>query len=678
MSHRRAILVVVTGLMALMALACGSVTMFASTPTAIPTPTQPPSTPLPPAPVQPGAANPDEPIFISGYIPFTSPFFMAGTAEPFVLLEDETGFVKRDLEFEFPVVGQAIGPVEFVDDQTLSYSLALPAVPLGTPVDVDNDDEDDPGVQVFAVAYWSNTWGDPFLEERDGTGWSTAYASTITDAERDYEIVGGILIVWAPDDEQDFPVGFGDDGLLFTEDDPTEPIPAGYNIVNLDEEPFHIYKEAQPRIDLYEGESAVNDYSGMSYGDAFDALFDKVSREYPFTEEKGIDWEALYDEFQPRIANARSDADFYRAMRDFAFSIPDGHVGGLFNRDVFFDEWGGGFGLVLVELSDGRVIVTDVLSGTPGDRAGIKVGAEIVTWDGKPVGEAIDEVVPNLFSAYSTEHTKRLDQVLLLTHVPSGTRVEVTFSNPGSSGTKKVTLQAVDETASLFQVLLPPGEDLNLPVEGEILEDTHLGYIRITGFHDDYNLMARLWDRYIDQLNENEVPGLIIDIRDNGGGSLGLSLDFAGYFFDEEFVLSRRSYYNELLDEFEYQPLPARIEPGPMIYEGAVAVLVGPTCVSACEGFAYALTQGGRVIVVGHYPTAGAYGEVGRGQYDLPGDLSIQFPTGRPETPDGKLLIEGKGVVPDIVVPVTEESALGKVDAVLEAAVKALLDKIGG
>jgi C-terminal processing protease CtpA/Prc len=72
------------------------------------------------------------------------------------------------------------------------------------------------------------------------------------------------------------------------------------------------------------------------------------------------------------------------------------------------------------------------------------------------------------------------------------------------------------------------------------------------------------------------------------------------------------------------------------------------------------------------------YGEVGRGQYDLPGDISLQFPTGRPETLDGELLIEGVGIVPDILVPVTEESALGLTDAVLDAAIDALLDELDG
>ena len=108
-----------------------------------------------------------------------------------------------------------------------------------------------------------------------------------------------------------------------------------------------------------------------------------------------------------------------------------------------------------------------------------------------------------------------------------------------------------------------------------------------------------------------------------------------------------------------------------------MAVLVGPNCASACEGFANAMIQGGRAFVVGHTPSAGMYGEVGRGQYSMPGDLSLQFPTGRPETVDGKLLIEGMGVVPEIQVPVTYESVMGSNDAVLQAAVQALLERLG-
>ncbi len=670
MSHKFR-LIKLLSLFGLVGIACSVFTNPAA-PTQNPTP-RPTSTALLAAPVEPGEANPDEPVFVSGLIPFTSPFFLNTIAEPFVMLEDQAGFVTRDKEFEFPFAGQAIGPVEFTDDEnTLSFGLALPAVPQGTFVDVDNDGEVDAGVQVFAVAYWFNTWGGPFLEPRDGRGWSTAHSSTITDQNRDDEIVGGYLIVWAPDDQQSFPTGFGPDGSLFTADDPSGPIDPGYNIVDLNEEPFRFYKEPQPTFELVEGASAVKDYSELGYTEAFDEMFNKVSREYPFTAEKAIDWEALYDDFAPRVAAANDDQDFYRAIRDFTYAIPDAHVGVSFDADVFFEERGGSFGLVLTELSDGRILVTEVLPGTAGAGAGIQVGAEILRWDGQPVDQAVD-AAQSYFGPYSTPQQERSDKVIFLTRVPPGTRVEVTYQNPGDSSSEDVTLEADVEYDSLFLTLPGFNEDeLSLPLEASVLDDSGLGYIRITTFSGDYNLMARLWETFISGLIENDVPGLIIDLRENGGGSGGLALDFAGYFFEEEVDLYIRSYYNERTETFEPNEIPSKITPGPLYYEGSIAVLVSPACISACEGFAYALQQSPQTVVVGHAATAGAFGDVGFGQYELPGDLSLQFPTGRPETMDGEVVIEGVGVEPNILVPITEASALGQVDAVLEAATDAL------
>src|SRR3990172_4042472 len=236
-------------LMALAMLAC-SLSGLLGQATAV-SPASPP-TPLPRAPAQAGSANPDEPVAVIGTIPFTSPFFINTIAEPFVLLEDEAGFVLRDRDFPFALEGQVMGPVEVVDEKTLHFELSLPAVPQGTFVDVDQDGQSDTGVQVFAVAYWSNTWDGPFLEKRDGTGWSNSYTSTVTDPDRQDEIMGGLLVVWAPDDNQAFPSDFGPDGELFTADDPVTPIPAGYNFVDLDQTPFHVFKQARLDIELKE------------------------------------------------------------------------------------------------------------------------------------------------------------------------------------------------------------------------------------------------------------------------------------------------------------------------------------------------------------------------------------------------------------------------------------------
>jgi carboxyl-terminal processing protease len=213
---------------------------------------------------------------------------------------------------------------------------------------------------------------------------------------------------------------------------------------------------------------------------------------------------------------------------------------------------------------------------------------------------------------------------------------------------------------------------LALPLEGHVLKESGLGYLRIDTFNDDYQLMARLWEHYIQGLIDDEIPGLIIDLRSNSGGSLGIARDFAGYFFDQEITLYNGYYYSDASGEFEQAGLPTKISPGPKHYAGKIAVLISPDCVSACEGFAYALQQEGRSIIIGHYPTAGAFGEVGRGQYKLPDDFTMQFPTGRPIAPDGSIIIEGQGVIPDVLVPVTEQSALEKVDALMDAAIQEL------
>lgn len=658
-------------------LATNTPTEIKSTQTAasIPTPRVSP-TALPDNPIQITQDNSQEPVFISGSIEYSSPFFINSFAEPFVMLEDQAGFVNRNKDFQFRLQSQIIGPVEIVDDEELQYYLSLPSVPQGTFVDVDQNKQTDQGIQVFAIAYWSNTWGDPFLEPRDGTGWSTAYASTITDPENEYEITGGTLIVWAPDMDQQFPTGFGVDGLLFTEDDPTASISAGYNLVELNEEPFRFFKEQNPSINLVEGVVAMNDLSDLDYGEAFEAMFNKVSQEYPFTVEKQIDWQSLRSEFLNRAEKAKDDEGFFRVVQEFSQSLPDGHANVSFNGDVFYEQYGGGFGLLLTELSNGKVIATEVIPDLPADAAGILPGAEIVLWDGEPVSEAISRVKPG-FGPYSTQHTHRIAQTGFLTRTEPQTTIAITYINPNESIEKKSSLKSTSEYETVFRLISVFSDDLlALPIEGKMLNEGEIGYIRITTFSDDYQLMARLWEHYIIGLQEEQVPAVIIDLRHNGGGSLGLALDFAGYFFDEEISLYRSAYYSHKTETFEYSKDPATLRPSPVTYDGVIAVLIGPDCVSACEGFAYALSYGGRAILVGHYPTAGAFGEVGRGQYKLPGDISLQFPTGRPETLDGKLFIEGQGVLPEIVVPVTLESASGEADTVLEAAIRALLEKI--
>jgi C-terminal processing protease CtpA/Prc len=298
------------------------------------------------------------------------------------------------------------------------------------------------------------------------------------------------------------------------------------------------------------------------------------------------------------------------------------------------------------------------------------VGAEIITWDGQPVLKAVEKVEP-FFGPYSTQQAKRFEQLVFLTRYPPDTKVTISFQNPGGAVTEK-TITATVEYDSLFDWIPYFTEDpIALPVEAKVL-DSNIAYMKISTFSDDLNLMAQVYEYYIQNLIESGIEGLIIDLRVNLGGSGGLAANFAEYFINQEIEVSQSAYYNHDLGEFEYGDEPAKLEPAPLNYSGPIVVLVSSYCVSACEGFAYWLTLNDRATIVGHTGTAGAFGEVSLGQYTLPGDLDVQFPTGRPETLDGKLLIEGSGVLPEVVVPVTYESALGLEDAVLNTAIEIL------
>ena len=137
------------------------------------------------------------PVAITGSVTYTNPFFTSGVASPLVILEDQAGFVDRNEYYIFPPESQVLGQItsDFYESP-FTYSVALPIEPQGTLRDVDNDGETDPGVMVYAIAYWNNVWGDPFLEERDlsGGGWSSAYASTRGDGSGDETLSRQVLV----------------------------------------------------------------------------------------------------------------------------------------------------------------------------------------------------------------------------------------------------------------------------------------------------------------------------------------------------------------------------------------------------------------------------------------------------------------------------------------------------
>ncbi len=633
------------------------------------------------------------PRVVTGELHYTNAFFTSGVDDPLIILEDQAGFVDRNERFIISLESQV--RAQITSDyftSPFSYSLSLPAAPKGGLRDVDNDGEDDIGVMVFAIAHWTNIFGGPLLDKCDqhGGGWSTAYASTRAsgDPETRLEIIGGKFIVYAPAAGQGFPAGFGADGLLFTADDPIVTLPPGYTIVDLDETPFVFDRAARPIVDLIEPEAAViNDFSALSYSEAFSAMVDLFRREYAYSDLYSLDWDALEADYAPRFAQAEAAAEeeartaaYALALRDFIWEIPDGHVSMPLSAvsEIFREETDGGLGLSLTELDDGRVVVSYLIEGGPAANAGMALGAEILAWDGGALEEALEREFVWAHQALATEHTKRLQQLRYITRFPLGSDVEVTFRNPESEDEQSAALGVISERASFSNSSFFAGiEGDELPIETRILPSGY-GYVAIYSFSDDERLMVKLWERMIKSFIEEDLPGIIIDMRYNGGGSGYLADQLAAYFFQEEHVLGYSESYNDATGEFTRSQRPDQfcLPDEDMRYDGEIAVITAPGCFSACEFFSYNLTIDDRAAVIAHYPTGGLGGAVN--EFLMPDDIEIRFTVTRQLDADKNIHIEAQGVAPTVVVPRTYDSLFDDGDPLLEAAQEHLTSVILG
>ncbi len=631
----------------------------------------------------PPPASGEEPYQITGTFDYTNDIITTYYVEHAVALIDMYAFITRDQEWEIPLSSQTLGYLEF-DTEAMqgSYTLQLPARPTGVLADVDNDNEEDLGVQVFAVAYWPNLTGSPYSEGDDPSmGWPTYLASIITDTENDDEVISGDLVIWAPDNEQEFPSGFGADGKLFTADDPLAPVKAGYSVINIDAEPFSISRDPEPELTLYEPDDvAIKDFAEDSYTESFEKMFEIVRKEYAFNgiEGKEPNWESLYAELMPRVEEAEENQDpgaFFLALRDFTWAFNDGHVGmngGEIAQELFMEDISGGYGFAIRELDDGRTIVSYLLDKGPADLAGIFLGAEITKHNGKAIKEAISEISP-WSQPHSTEFALRFQQARYLLRAPIGTEAEISFIDANGSE-KTVSLAVIGEGESFNNTSIYMESDPSaLPVEFRLL-DSDVGYIKINSNYDDLNLIIRLFERGLKTFEELGVPGIIIDLRENSGGA---PLGLAGFLHDEEIIMGQLEYYSDKTGDFEAEGLPDKVLPNENQYHfDKKVLLVGQACFSACEIEAYGFSQVPGMVVVGQYPTGGVEAEVARGQFELPEGFALQIPTGRFKLPDGSVFLEGVGVQPQIRVPIDETTIFSDEDVVLAAGEKAVLTPI--
>jgi hypothetical protein len=193
-----------------------------------------------------------------------------------------------------------------------------------------------------------------------------------------------------------------------------------------------------------------------------------------------------------------------------------------------------------------------------------------------------------------------------------------------------------------------------------------IGYILIDSWSGQENEFEPL---YAALKEFADAPGIVIDVRGNGGGSEPIAQKFAGCFIDKPELYSK----NQNLERDEpngFGPVYSRYvkpnEGGPK-YRGKVAVLAGPVVISSCESFVLMMKQVPGCKVIGQ-TTQGSSGNPK--PHDLGNGVEVYLPSWKDFLPDGTC-IEGRGVDPDILIKVTPDKITTN-DPVIDAALKEL------
>ena len=183
-----------------------------------------------------------------------------------------------------------------------------------------------------------------------------------------------------------------------------------------------------------------------------------------------------------------------------------------------------------------------------------------------------------------------------------------------------------------------------------------IGYISFNLFMDP----ARLMPRFEDAVKScNSCEGMIIDLRGNTGGIAFMAMGMAGYFVDRDDRRLGTMYTRQ-------SPFQFAINPRLPYYGGPLAILVDGLSASTSEIFAQGLRDLGRAQIFGTRTAGAALPSVIE---KLPNGDGFQYARANYISEGGKTL-EGAGVMPDVVAPLSREALLAGRDPAMDAALK--------
>jgi carboxyl-terminal processing protease len=356
-----------------------------------------------------------------------------------------------------------------------------------------------------------------------------------------------------------------------------------------------------------------------------------------------------YDNQERRISELNNEDVFQFFMNAFAQSI-EPHTAYLSPRSSENFEISMKLSLEGIGALLGReneyTLISSIVPGGPAEQDGrLKAGDRITA-----VGQGNDGKLVDVIGW-------RVEDVVDLIRGPKDTvvRLEVLPEDSSISGPtqlidivrNEVKLEEQAAKSEIIEVPAGDGEDQTIKI-GVI--DLPVFYLDFSGRAQnlpDYRSSTRDVQQHISDLKEQGVQGIVVDLRNNGGGSLLEATTLTGLFIDKGPVVQVRNSSGRI-------SLEEDVEPG-MAWEGPLAVLVNRYSASASEIFAAAIQDYGRGVVIGETT-------FGKGTVQSLLDLDDYAPADKPEM--GRLKItmaqffrvnggstQNRGVVPDINFP---------------------------
>jgi carboxyl-terminal processing protease len=281
----------------------------------------------------------------------------------------------------------------------------------------------------------------------------------------------------------------------------------------------------------------------------------------------------------------------------------------------------------LVDASGQLLTITKPFPDSPAEKAGLQAGDQIIAVDGKDMSSTLPEAVR---------------QKVLGT---AGTIVKLTIQRPGQSAPFDVEItRAVIVVPSVTSKMLDKG----------------IAYIQINTFGDT---TAKDLHTQLAALLKQKPKGLVLDLRNNGGGYLDAGISVASEFISSGVIVSEKAGDGTVT--------PNEAIPGGLATDKSLPmiVLVNAYSASASEIVAGALQDTGRALLLGET----TYGK-GTVQNWVPlknNQGAVAVTIARWLTPKGNT-IDKKGLTPDVVVKMTADDIKAKLDPQLDAAVKEL------